>query len=299
MCGGSHGRIKAMYNTLDGTKVTEAGPSTPVNITGLDVAPDAGDVFHILSCISDAREIASQREDRFRATNLSGNTIRVSFDEFQLQLEAGQLGINEVATINLIIRTDVRGSIEAIRKELGKLTHDEVQIKVLQASVGGITAADVVLADASQAVIIGFNVAPENDARILADEKQVEIRRYDVIYKITDDIRLLLEGKLKPDEKVVEVGHAMVQQVFSISRLGTIAGCRVVRGKIERDCRIRVIRDGRVIGDYPLDSLKREKDDAKSVRDGMECGIKLAGFNDIKQDDVLEAYRVEEVARTL
>ena len=299
VCGGSHGRIKAMYNTLDGTKVTEAGPSTPVNITGLDVAPDAGDVFHILSSISDAREIASQREDRFRATNLSGNTIRVSFDEFQLQLEAGQLGINEVATINLIIRTDVRGSIEAIRKELGKLAHDEVQIKVLQASVGGITAADVVLADASQAVIIGFNVAPENDARILADEKQVEIRRYDVIYKITDDIRLLLEGKLKPDEKVVEVGHAMVQQVFSISRLGTIAGCRVVRGKIERDCRIRVIRDGRVIGDYPLDSLKREKDDAKSVRDGMECGIKLAGFNDIKQDDVLEAYRVEEVARTL
>jgi translation initiation factor IF-2 len=299
VCGISHGKIKAMYNPLDGELVTEAGPSAPVNITGLDLTPGAGDAFHVLDSISDARQIADRREEASRASNLSGNTIRVSFEEFQSQLEEGLLGINEVATINLIIRTDVRGSIEAIRKELGKLAHDEVQIKILQASVGGITAADVVLADASQAVIVGFNVAPENDARILADKKNVEIRRYDIIYKITDDLRLMLEGQLKPEERVVEVGHALVQQTFSISRLGTIAGCRVIRGKIERDNRIRVIRDGRVIGDYALDSLKREKDDAKSVRDGMECGIKLVGFNDIKQDDVLEAYKVEEVARTL
>ena len=299
VCGISHGKIKAMYNPLNDELITEAGPSTPVNITGLDLTPGAGDSFHVLESISDAREIADRREENSRASNLSGNTIRVSFEDFQSQLEEGRLGINEVTTINLIVRTDVRGSIEAIRKELGKLEHDEVQIKILQASVGGITAADVVLADASQAVIVGFNVAPENDARILADEKNVEIRRYDIIYKITDDLRLMLEGQLKPEERVVEVGHALVQQTFSISRLGTIAGCRVVRGQIERDNRIRVIRDGRVIGDYALDSLKREKDDAKSVRDGMECGIKLVGYNDIKQDDVLEAYKVEEVARTL
>jgi len=299
VCGASHGKIKAMYNPLDGELITEAGPSAPVNITGLDLTPGAGDVFHVLESISDAREIADRREETTRASSLSGNTIRVSFEDFQSQLEEGRLGINEVTTINLIIRTDVRGSIEAIRKELEKLAHDEVQIKILQASVGGITAADVVLADASQAVIVGFNVAPENDARILADEKDVEIRRYDIIYKITDDLRLLLEGQLKPEERVVEVGHALVQQIFSISRLGTIAGCRVIRGQIERDNRIRVIRDGRVIGDYALDSLKREKDDAKSVRDGMECGIKLVGYNDIKQDDVLEAYKVEEFARTL
>jgi translation initiation factor IF-2 len=299
VCGVSHGKIKAMYNPLNDELITEAGPSMPVNITGLDLTPGAGDSFHVLESISDAREIADRREETSRASNLSGNTIRVSFEDFQSQLEDGRLGINEVTTINLIVRTDVRGSIEAIRKELGKLDHDEVQIKILQASVGGITAADVVLADASQAVIVGFNVAPENDARILADEKNVEIRRYDIIYKITDDLRLMLEGQLKPEERVVEVGHALVQQIFSISRLGTIAGCRVIRGKIERDNRIRVIRDGRVIGDYALDSLKREKDDAKSVRDGMECGIKLVGFNDIKQDDVLEAYKVEEVARTL
>jgi translation initiation factor IF-2 len=299
VCGVSHGKIKAMYNPLNGELITEAGPSTPVNITGLDLTPGAGDTFHVLESITDAREIADRREEHSRASSLSGNTIRISFEDFQTQLEDGRLGINEVTTINLIIRTDVRGSIEAIRKELGKLVHDEVQIKILQASVGGITAADVVLADASQAVIVGFNVAPENDARILADEKNVEIRRYDIIYKITDDLRLMLEGQLKPEERVVEVGHALVQQVFSISRLGTIAGCRVIRGTIERDNRIRVIRDGRVIGDYALDSLKREKDDAKSVRDGMECGIKLVGYNDIKQDDVLEAYKIEEFARTL
>jgi len=299
VCGHAHGRVKAIYDTLTGDPVEEAGPSTPVNIAGLDIAPDAGDKFHILEEITDAREVAELRSDRSRTTNLSGTTIKVSFDDFQRRLEEGTLGPSEVVKLNLIIRTDVRGSIEAIQKELGKLQHDEVQVKVLQASVGGITAADIVLADASEAVVIGFNVAPDNDARRLADEKQVEIRRYDVIYKVTDDIRMMLEGKLKPEEKMVELGHAMVQQAFSISKVGTIAGCRVVQGNIERNCRIRVIRDGRVIGDYGLDSLRREKEDVKSVRENMECGIKLAGFNDVKQDDILEAYKIEEVARTL
>lgn len=299
VCGTAHGRVKAMYDTLTGKPVEEAGPSTPVNIAGLDIAPDAGDKFHVVTEISDAREVAELRSERSRASNLSGNTIKVSFDDFQRRLAEGSLGPSEVVTLNLIIRTDVRGSIEAIQKELGKLQHDEVQVKILQASVGGITAADVVLADASEAVVIGFNVAPDNDARRLADEKQVEIRRYDVIYKVTDDIRMMLEGKLKPEEKMVELGHAMVQQAFSISRVGTIAGCRVVQGNIERNCRIRVIRDGRVIGDYGLDSLRREKEDVKAVRENMECGIKLAGFNDVKQDDILEAYKIEEVARTL
>jgi len=149
------------------------------------------------------------------------------------------------------------------------------------------------------AVVVGFNVIPNDDARVLADEKQVEIRRYDIIYKLTEDIKALLEGKLKPEERIVELGHAVVQKVFSISRLGNIAGCKVVRGTIHRGCRIRVNRDGRTIGDYPLDSLKREKDDAREVNRGMECGIKLSGFNDIKTDDVLEAYKIEEIARTL
>jgi translation initiation factor IF-2 len=193
----------------------------------------------------------------------------------------------------------VRGSIEAILKELGKFEHPEVKIKVLQASVGGISVADVTLASASGAVIIGFNVIPDEAARALAEERQVQIRRYEIIYKVTDDIKAMLEGKLKPEERVIETGAALVKQVFVISRVGAVAGCQVIRGSIERNCRIRINRDSRTIGDYALDSLKREKDDAKEVTRGMECGIKLAGFNDIKEGDLLEAYKIEEVARTL
>jgi translation initiation factor IF-2 len=157
----------------------------------------------------------------------------------------------------------------------------------------------VQLANASDAVIVGFSVIPDEAARSLADEHQIEIRRYDVIYKLTDDIRAILEGKLKPEERIVELGRALVKQVFPISRVGTVAGCYVAQGTIERNCRVRVNRDGRTIGDYALDSLRREKDDTKEVARGMECGIKLAGFNDIKQNDILEAYKIEEVARTL
>jgi translation initiation factor IF-2 len=204
-----------------------------------------------------------------------------------------------VVTLNLIIRADVRGSIEAILKELSKLQHPEVKIKILQATVGGITAADVTLADASDAVIIGFNVIPDEAARALSDERQVEIRRYDIIYKVSDDIKLLLEGKLKPEQQVVELGSAVVLKTFDISRSGMIAGCRVLRGTIERGCRMRVSRDNRVIGEYALDSLRREKDDVREVRQGMECGIKLAGYNDIKEGDVLESFKIQEVARTL
>ncbi len=172
-------------------------------------------------------------------------------------------------------------------------------MQILQASVGGVTVADVTLADASEAVIVGFNVIPDEAARSLADARGVEIRRYNIIYKVTEDIKSLLEGKLRPEEQIKELGRALVQRTFTISRLGTIAGCRVLAGTIERGCRIRVNRDGRGIGDYALDSLKREKDDAKETREGMECGIKLAGFNDLKEGDILEAYKIEEVARTL
>ena len=290
-----------MYDTLAVDQLVDsADPSMPVNVTGLDSAPEAGETFYVLKDIAEAREIADQRHFHNRESSLSGITTRISFDDFQQQLEDGSLARpDEVATINLIIRADVRGSIEAIRKELEKLYHNEVQVRILQASVGGITAADVMLAHASDAVVIGFNAMPNEDARSLADEKQVEIRRYSIIYKLTEELRSLLEGKLKPEEKVVEMGHAVVQRIFSISRLGNIAGCFVARGTIQRGCKIRVNRDGRTIGEYALDSLRREKDDAREVTRGLECGIKLAGFNDIKKDDVLEAYTIEEVARTL
>jgi translation initiation factor IF-2 len=301
LCGSAYGRVKAMYDTLKvRRRVKSAGPSTPVNVTGLDDAPEAGDKFYVLDDITQAREIAGVRADRSRAKSLAGISTKVSFEEFQRRLSDGDLADHrEMVTLNLIVRTDVRGSIEAIEKELTKLEHPEVQVKILHKSVGAITAADVTLAHASQAVIIGFNVIPDEAARWLADEKQVEIRRYDVIYKVTDDIKALLEGKLKPEERVVELGHALVKRVFPISRVGTVAGCYVVRGSIARGCRVRVNRDGRTIGDYNLESLRHDKDDVKEVPRGMECGMRLAGFNDIKQDDILEAYTIEEVARTL
>ncbi|MEQ1827552.1 MAG: translation initiation factor IF-2 [Pirellula sp.] len=301
VCGSTFGRVKALFDTLKRNKqLTECGPSTPVNITGLDKAPEAGERFHVLDDIVQARQIAANRETLTRAQSLSGTSQKVSFETFQELLQSGKLGVKEdKVQLNLIIRADARGSLEAIEKELTKLDHPEVEIKILQRSVGGITVADVTLASASQAVIVGFNVIPDEAARSLADARNVEVRRYDIIYNLALDIKALIEGRLKPEEKIVELGRALVKQVFSVSRVGTIAGCYVAQGSIERGCRIRVNREGRRIGDYALETLKRIKDDVKEVPRGMECGIKLAGFNDVKVDDVLEAYRVEEVARKL
>ncbi len=301
VCGEAHGRIKAMYDTLKvKKKLKEAGPSIPVNVTGFDIAPEAGETFYVLPDISQAREIATNRANENRRQALGGGKRHVSFEEFQERLAAGTLGGgDEPAILNLIIRADVRGSIEAIQKELDKLSHPEVQVKILQATVGGITVGDVTLADASDAVIVGFNVIPDEAARALADERGVEIRRYDVIYRVTSEIKDMLEGKLKPEEQVKDLGRALVKQVFAVSRLGSIAGCHVLDGAIQRGCRIRVNRDGRGIGDYNLASLRREKDDVKEVRKGYECGMKLDGFNDLKEGDILEAYEIEEVKRTL
>lgn len=302
VCGSTFGRVKAIYDTLRRNKqLTEAGPSMPINITGLETAPEAGEKFYVLDDIAEAREIAAARENAVRNNSLSGSSPKVSFETFQELIQAGKLqNLDEDKVIlNLIIRADARGSLEAIEKELTKLEHPEVELRVLQKAVGGISVADVTLASASKAVIVGFNVIPDEAARALADTRNVEIRRYDIIYNLALDIKAIVEGRLKPEEKVVELGRALVKQVFTVSRVGTIAGCYVVQGTIERGCRIRVNRDNRTIGDYPMDTLRRVKDDVKEVARGLECGIKLSGFNDVKQDDILEAYRIEEVARTL
>ncbi|MBA2115866.1 translation initiation factor IF-2 [Bremerella alba] len=302
VCGSTYGRVKAMYDTLDSRKRLEEAPtSTPVNVTGFDEAPGAGEKFYVLNDIADAREIAEMRSDRTRADKLGGHTVKVSFEDFQERLQSGNLAGDGagIVYLNIIVRADTRGTIEALQKELDKLDHPEVKVRVMQATVGGVTVADVTLASASDAVIVAFNVIPDEAARSMADDRGVQIRRYNIIYKVTEDIKLLLEGQLRPESRVTELGRALVQRTFTISRIGTIAGCRVLGGIIERGCRIRVNRDGRGIGDYPLDSLKREKDDAKEVREGYECGIKLSGFNDIKDGDILEAFKVEEFARTL
>ncbi|MDO4627587.1 MAG: translation initiation factor IF-2 [Planctomycetia bacterium] len=295
VCGSSYGRIKAMVDTLDShVKYQEAGPAIPVSVLGLDTAPGAGDKFYVLDDIADARRLAEERAEQEHLSQLAGST------KTHVTLEGlfDSLGSKEVKTLNIILRTDVRGSIEAIRKELGKLEHEEVQIAILQASVGGVTEADVQLADASDAIIIGFNVVPDENARVLAERKGVQVRRYDIIYQLTADVRAALEGMLTPEEHEKELGRALVQQVFQISKVGAVAGCRVISGTIPRDCKIRIIRNNRVIGAYALDTLKREKDDVKEVRDGYECGMRLAGYNDIKEGDVFEAFQIESVART-
>jgi translation initiation factor IF-2 len=295
VCGNASGHVKAMYDTLNPRrKVEEAGPSTPVNVTGLDIAPAAGDKFYALDDIAEARDIARQRWDQTRMETLGTSAP----DHVTLENLFDRLGGSQAQTLNIILRADVRGSIEAILKEFGKLEHPEVKIKVLQATVGGISEADVHLADASDAVIIGFNVVPDEKARLLAERKGVQIRRYDIIYQVTDDLKKALEGMLKPEKREADLGRALILRTFAISRLGTIAGCRVLSGNMQRNSRVRVIRDNRIIGDYPMESLRREKDDVREVREGLECGIKLAGFNDLKEGDVLECYRVEEIART-
>lgn len=301
VCGTAYGRVKALFDTLEvDQRIDEVPPSRPVNVIGFDHPPEAGEMFFVVDDIALARDIAARRQQAARAATLASTTARISFDRFQEMLRSGRLGADEkTATLNLIIRADTRGSIDAIVKELDKLEHPEVRIKVLLKGVGGITAGDVHLAEASDAVILGFNVTPDERARELAEQKGVEIRRYDIIYQLTDDLKALLEGKLKPQQQVVELGRAVVKQVFSISRVGNVAGCYVVQGKLERGCRVRVFRDGRKIGEYVLDSLRREKEDVREVARGFECGVHLANFDDVKKDDILEAYKIEEVARTL
>ncbi len=294
VCGEASGHVKSMLETLGKKKVTEAGPAVPVFVSGLDTPPGAGDRFQVVESIAMAREVALKRSDIRRHSSLISAPVHVTLENLH-----DRLGTQKTPTLNLILRADVRGSIEAILKELTKLEHPEVKIRVLQATVGGITEADVQLADASDAVIIGFNVVPDERARGLAEDLGVQVRRYEIIYQVTDDLKNALEGMLAPEKREAELGRAVVQRTFSISRIGVIAGCRVIGGIIARNARLRIIRDSRVIGDYGIESLKREKDDAREVRDGLECGIKLAGFNDIKEGDILECYRIEEVARTL
>jgi translation initiation factor IF-2 len=295
VCGQSYGRIKAMYDTLHPEqRVEEAGPSIPVNVTGFDTAPGAGEHFYVLDDIGNARTIAEARADSERTSNLGVGVQHVTLENLFDRLD----GEGEVQTLNLILRADVRGSIEAIQKELEKLDHPEVKIKLLQCSVGGVTEADVTLADASDAIIMGFNVVPDEKARQLADKRGVQIKRYKVIYKITEELKAALEGMLVPEEREVELGRTLVQQTYKISRVGTIAGCRVLSGTVNRSARARVIRDSTIIGDYAIDTLRREKDDTKEVREGMECGIKLSGFNDVKEGDLYEVYKVEEIGRS-
>lgn len=293
LCGPAYGRVRAMYNDRD-ELISEAGPSTPVKVAGLDIVPTAGAHFFVMSDIEEAREVAENRRHAGRAEILADRGRPRTLDDI---LNAARGGV--VQDLPLIIKADTPGSIEALRGELEKFDHPEVRVNIIHEGVGGVNESDVYLASASGAIIIAFHVIPEDRARALAEREAVEIRRYNIIYEVTEQIKHSLEGMLRPEQVEVSTGRALVLQTFHISRFGTIAGCRVLNGTIARANRIHVIRDQKVLNDYNIASLKREKDDAKEVREGMECGIRLDGFNDVKEGDLLEAYRVDEVKRTL
>jgi translation initiation factor IF-2 len=292
VCGDGFGRVRALFNDK-GRSIEEAGPSTPVEVSGLDVVPSAGENFGVIEDISRAREVAMAR--RLRARDAAHS------DRQAITLENlyNKMAEQKLKSLNLILKADVQGSIEALTKELEKLENAEVPIRVLLKAVGGITESDIVLADASQAIVIGFRVAPEDRAITLAEEKKIEIRRYDIIYQVTDDIKKAVEGMLVPEVREVHLGRAVVRLVFKISKVGTVAGCFVTQGTIERAAKVRLIREGREIYKGSIEALKRFKEDVKEVPQNFECGIKIGNFDDVKVDDVIEAYRVDVIRRTL
>jgi translation initiation factor IF-2 len=290
--GRGFGRVRDLVNDR-GQRVTEAGPSTPVAISGIDLLPDAGDKFFVVESLKAAEEAAEERRRLDRERELAAP--KVTLDTFFASLEKGKK--KELA---LVVKADSQGSVEALRAELSKIGTDEVQVVVKHCAVGGINENDVMLAVATKATIVGFNVTSSSKARQLAETKGSEIRLYDVIYDLKDDVTKAASGLLAPEIKLEVLGHAEVRQVFKISKVGMIAGCYVQDGVIERNAQIRVTRNGIVIEkDRRLEQLKRFKDDAKEVRAGQECGMKIVGYDDIKSGDILECYKTVQVARSL
>jgi translation initiation factor IF-2 len=293
VCGEAFGKVRALYNDR-GEMVDEVGPSTPVKLTGLDIVPGAGDRFFVLDDSDRARAVAEENRQVGRESMLANKNRPRTLDDV---LDAAREG--QVQDLNVILKGDTQGSIEALRSEIEKFEHPEVRVKILHQAVGGVNESDVYLASASDAIVIAFHVIAEDRARQLAEREGVEIRRYEIIYEVIDQIMRTLEGLLLPEKVQVPTGRALVLQTFSVSKFGTIAGCRVLNGTIDRSNRVHVIRDQTILHDYPIASLKRVKDDAKEVREGMECGIRLDGFNDVKEGDLLEAFRIDTVKRKL
>jgi len=293
VAGDAHGRVKALFN-YKGEKIQNALPGEPVEILGFDKPPPAGEVAQVVENDRLARERATRRAERLRREHLATQRpTGVSLEKLFEQMQSG-----EVADLNIVVKGDVVGSVEAIVSELAKFEHAEVRVNVIHQGVGAITQNDIMLASASDALIVGFNVRPNAEARELAAREGVEIRTYNVIYQLTDDIEKALVGKLATVKTEETIGEAEVRALFKVSRLGTIAGCMVTHGLVRRNANVRVIRDGTVIYTTTISALKRFKDDAREVQEGFECGILLDGFNDVKEGDVLEVFETREVERT-
>src|SRR5438067_15707 len=292
VAGDAWGKVRALYN-FRGDKVKEARPGEPVEILGFDKPPPAGELCRVVENERRARELANARGERLRREQLAQGSRGVSIERLFEQMEAGA-----VQDLNLVLKGGVGGWVEAAVSELGKIQHPEVRVNVIHQGVGGITENDIMLASASGATVVGFNVRPNAEARALAEREGVEIRTYRVIYQLTQDIEQALVGMLRPVETEETLGEAEVRALFKVSRLGTIAGCMVTSGLIRRGAQVRVVRDGTVVHETTISQLKRFKDDAREVTEGFECGILLDGFNDVKEGDVLEAYETRAVERT-
>ena len=286
------GRVKAMFNER-GQKVDEAGPSTPVSVLGLNGAPTAGETFNVMADEKEAKDIANKREQLLRIQGIKTQK------HMTLEEIGRRIAIGNFKELNIIVKGDVDGSVEALSDSLLKLSTEEVRVNVIHKAVGAVSESDVLLAAASDAIIIGFQVRPSANARRLAEKESIEIRLYSVIYDAINEVKSGIEGMLAPEEKEEVTGTAEVKELFKISKVGTIAGCIVKEGKLTRTSKVRVIRDGIVVYTGELGSLKRFKDDVKEVSVGMDCGLNINGYNDIKVGDVVEAYNVIEVKRTL
>ena len=293
LSGGAYGRVKILKNSL-GKSVKQATSSMPVEITGLNDVPQAGDSFYCLDDINRAKTAAEENQAQVREDSLAQRS-KVTLDNLFTEIEAGN-----VKELKLIIRADVQGSVEVLRKHLDELSVDEVKINILHAAPGGITEGDVILAQASNAIIIGFSVVADERAASLAESKGVDIRLYNIIYRITEDLKKSMAGLLEPEEQEKSLGRATIRATFKVSQVGTVAGCYVTTGVASKNAKLRLIRDNVIVRDnVAIDSLKHFKDDVREVKAGLECGVKMVGFDDIKVDDVLEFYEIVKVARTL
>jgi translation initiation factor IF-2 len=292
--GRSFGRVRDITDDK-GNRIKEALPPMPVQISGINEVCDAGDKFYVTPSLKQAEEAAEQRRQRERHTALA--QPKLTLDSMFSQLKSQESDSKE---IRIILKTDQQGTVDVLKSECEKIKSEEVKVRVIDSGVGGINESNVILADASKAIIIGFNVIPSGKARAIAEQKGVEIRTYQVIYDITEDLKKAAEGMLAPEVREEVLGHAEVRQVFKVTKVGSIAGCYITDGTVARDALIRVTRNGIVIEhDRKLAQLKRHKDDAKEVRAGMECGMKIDGYDDIKEGDVLECYKKVEIKRTL
>lgn len=288
--GSSIGRIRAMANE-NGKRVKSAGPSTPVEIMGLTEVPEAGDIFYEVKDEKTAKHLIEKRKREAREHSINNGT-KVTLDNLFSQMEEGNL-----KTLNLIVKADVQGSVEAIKQSMEKLQNEEVRVKVIHAAAGAVNESDVTLAKVSNAIIIAFNVRPNQTAKDMADKEEVEIKQYSVIYQAIEEVEAAMKGMLDPKYEEKVIGTAEVRQTFKISNVGTIAGAYVLTGKVERNAGVRIIRENVVIHEGKLATLKRFKDDAKEVSKGFECGIQIESYNDIKEGDIIEAYVMEEIKR--